>query len=391
MKTIHQRSGVAEPIRNEAPRAKALRVLRQWVYDGELAAGEAIPSERELAKRLDVALATVQRALRVLESEGVITKHEGRTRTVRANAANQSGLLSDTVLLLAESAELKPLLDSQPYGWAGYVARGAFSELSDGAAHTMVLGSRALTPAALERLLHGKPLGVIIPDMTDMMLDVAASARLAADEGVRCVIYGDEPGYEFFDRVAPDHETGSYELARWLMQRGRRKIVTFWQRPLNSSWAHSRYAGYARAMREAGLEPRPPVIAPMPIMDDLNDDQARAIRTQSVAGSLVSSFIPTPQIDAIMVVSDGEVAAVQGALTMLGKAPNREVEVVGYDNYWEQSSSRNWQTAGPTATVDKDNVNTGRELVRLLFQRINNELPPEPQLRLIRPKLRVLD
>jgi DNA-binding LacI/PurR family transcriptional regulator len=365
-------------------------VLRQWVHDGELAAGEAIPSERDLAKRLDVALATVQRALRVLESEGVITKHEGRTRTVRANAANQSGLLADTVLLLAESAELKPLLDTQPFGWAGYVARGAFSELSDSAAHTMVLGSRALTPAALERLLHGRPMGVIIPDMTAMALDVAASARLAAEEGVRCVLYGDEPGYESFDRVAPDHETGACDLANWLLARGRRKILTFWQRPLESSWAQARYAGYARAMRGAGLEPRPPVIAPMPIMDGLSDDQAKMIRIQSVAGALVPSLIPNPEVDAIMVVSDGEVAAVQAALAMLGKSPNREVEVVGYDNYWEQSSSRQWETAGPTATVDKDNVNTGRELVRMLFQRINGELPAEPQLRLITPRLRVL-
>lgn len=377
-------------IRNEAPRAKALRVLRQWVRDGELAPGEAIPSERDLARRLDVALATVQRALRVLEAEGVITKHAGgRTRTVKESASNQSGVLANTMLLLADSADLKRLSGAPAFGWAGYVARGAFDELSGATAHTMVLSGQSITLAAFERLLHGRPMGVVIPDVAALGLDVLGCARLSAIQGVPCVVYGDEEGYTAFDRVVPDHETGAYELTGWLLSRGRREIHTFWTGALNSAWSKARYAGYVRAMRGAGLEPRAPIVSPVASFDGLSSPDARTSRAQAVAGALLPHLFPKPSMDALMVVSDGEVASVQAALELFGKALNRDIEIVGYDNYWEQAPTREWNAAGPLATVDKDNIGAGRELVRLLLQRVRGELPAEPQLRLIAPSLRV--
>jgi len=55
----------------------AARISR-LVHDGELAPGDRIPGERELAARLKVSRATVREALRELELRGLISRTPGR-------------------------------------------------------------------------------------------------------------------------------------------------------------------------------------------------------------------------------------------------------------------------------------------------------------------------
>ena len=52
--------------------------LRREITLGVLPTGEALPPERELAAMFGVARATVQRAVRMLESEGLVTARRGR-------------------------------------------------------------------------------------------------------------------------------------------------------------------------------------------------------------------------------------------------------------------------------------------------------------------------
>ena len=52
--------------------------LRRQITLGMLPTGEALPPERELAAVLGVARATVQRAVRILECEGLVTARRGR-------------------------------------------------------------------------------------------------------------------------------------------------------------------------------------------------------------------------------------------------------------------------------------------------------------------------
>lgn len=52
--------------------------LRREITLGLLLAGQALPPERELAAMFEVARATIQRAVGVLESEGLVTARRGR-------------------------------------------------------------------------------------------------------------------------------------------------------------------------------------------------------------------------------------------------------------------------------------------------------------------------
>jgi DNA-binding LacI/PurR family transcriptional regulator len=88
-----------------------------------------------------------------------------------------------------------------------------------------------------------------------------------------------------------------------------------------------------------------------------------------------------------MVVSDREVFTVAAALRSLGVEPGRDARIVGYDNYWSDCIERSWEPFEPDATVDKLNRRTGADMVELLLERAAGQLPPEPQLRVVAPRL----
>ena len=81
------------------------------------------------------------------------------------------------------------------------------------------------------------------------------------------------------------------------------------------------------------------------------------------------------------------------ALRLLKRQPNRDVWLAGYDNFWRETEDNRIQThsIAPCATVDKRNQQCGAEMMRLLRQRIEGKLPPEPQLRQVEPQLVPLD
>ena len=82
---------------------------------------------------------------------------------------------------------------------------------------------------------------------------------------------------------------------------------------------------------------------------------------------------------------------IMGACNLLGRTPGKDLLVVGYDNYWKDFSPGPWTPFVPAATVDKDNTQTGRMLVRLLLDRASGRLPDEPQRWRVEPKLLVTD
>ena len=89
-----------------------------------------------------------------------------------------------------------------------------------------------------------------------------------------------------------------------------------------------------------------------------------------------------------MALSDGLVPATIAACRSLSQVPNKDIIVTGYDHYWEETPERAFENEPPLFSVDKRNTIRGKELVRLLKDRVEGKLPPEPQRRLIAPLLK---
>ncbi|KUJ64031.1 hypothetical protein ACZ90_62945 [Streptomyces albus subsp. albus] len=70
------------------PYIQAAEVLRREIATGRLKPGEKLPSARALQDRYGVASSTVQNALRLLKSEGLIYSVQGRGSYVRNNPAS---------------------------------------------------------------------------------------------------------------------------------------------------------------------------------------------------------------------------------------------------------------------------------------------------------------
>jgi DNA-binding LacI/PurR family transcriptional regulator len=87
------------------------------------------------------------------------------------------------------------------------------------------------------------------------------------------------------------------------------------------------------------------------------------------------------------VVSDGLVFDVAAACRLLGKDPDRDVCIVGYDNYWMGSSERRFESFTPAATVDKNLGEVGRALVSLALDRAAGRSGSERRTQVVAQRL----
>ena len=372
-----------------SPRLRVVQSLKAWIRDGVLAPNEALPAERVLSERLSVSQATVSRALAVLERERVIhTVSNSRFVANRAYGSpvlRQTGLMSNVVAVAAPE-KLSPYHHFG--GWSDFITVGVMEELQAAGLHALTLNPERLDMDETNRLLADRPMGVIFPEVEGHQSPPYELADRLLAGGVPVVVYaGEDERSRRFDRLYSDHAAGAYLLTQWLLAQGRRRIVQMGLAE-DSYWMRQRRDGYVRAMREAGLAPLPSVsmIAP-PAMEGLREDDAASFHLHYATGVL-AAVIQSPDCpDAIMASSDGFVPGIARAIKVFGKVPNRDIAIVGYDNYWEDSWLHKHEPVPPMATVDKRNVEMGRELVRLFQDRLSGKLPPEPQSRVVEPRM----
>jgi DNA-binding LacI/PurR family transcriptional regulator/DNA-binding transcriptional regulator YhcF (GntR family) len=384
-----ERPGAGKQLQSDstegAPGIRALSLIRDWIVEGRFPGGARLPAEQSIAEELGVSRGTVRGALDKLEAEGLVVGTKGRGRSVVPGAAPSRSLMSQTVALLT----CIPAAYDQfrRTGYMEAVDVGAADRIAGAGLHSMTLHPNGMDDEGVARVLSDPPLGIAVVHAVGENAWGQPILKKLSDRGVRLVVNGDAPELSGYDRVVSDHEAGSYELTRWLLSKGKRGILRTWTASPDDYWIKGRDAGYERAMREASVDPLPPLyVRGLGSMEfDVAEDFEVQVRL--FAGYLVQRLA---EVDAIMAVTDCEVYPIAAACRMLGKKPNKDVTLVGYDSWTGECPGRAFEKAGPCATVDKLNDTIGKMMVELLLDRVNGRLPPEPQRLVLAPELRVI-
>lgn len=359
-----------------SPRRRAIALIRDWIRTGHIASGQALPAERELAKTMGVARVTVRSALAELVREGLLEASFRRQHRVAGLASG--GLMSRTVAVLSKHHQK----DHARRGYDLAIQLDTSRLLEQAGLHVLNLNPQTLLDGGLTHLLSQRPRAVLVTyDVSESEVgpDLIAAC---AEARIPVTAYGYSPALRRCDVVTCDQEAGSHALTRWLLQRGRRRILRVWRVRSDSHWLRQRDAGHERAMREAGVAVLPPVVVPG-LPDGIPDLTAWNTTVRALAGYLPEHLCAAQPVDAIMVASDPHANQVAAALRLFGKVPNEDIDIVGYDHTWAEEPSRQWEATGPLATVDKRCDRICQELAALVLDRIDGRLPEMPQRRVV--------
>jgi GntR family transcriptional regulator len=203
--------------------------LRRRIFDGELALGDAVPSEAQLGEAFGASRGTVRQALTALRTEGLIGGGRGRPPVVRSTVASQP---FDTFLSFTAWARQLGRTPGQrtievARRGAGVDAADAL-DLAPGEPVVEVLRLRLLDgrPAMLERASFVEPVGRLLFDFDP---DGGSIYAHLTDHGVDLA-----SARHTFDAVAADHTDAGLlgiSLAAPLL-RERRRATTIDGRPL---------------------------------------------------------------------------------------------------------------------------------------------------------------
>lgn len=188
-----------------------------------------------------------------------------------------------------------------------------------------------------------------------------------ADTQLRMVVWGGDLPDRRYPLVGSDNEQGGYLACQHLLTKGCKAIGFLGE--LDYPEPQLRYAGYCRALNEAGLARFAPSSTPTVSFDP---SQSREV--------LRDYLLHNPQLDGLVCCSDRIAISTVSLILNLGRRVPEDIAVVGYDNLLLA------ELAHPPLTSIDQNVSMGaRYLCDALFeqmgeQRANRDYTTETRL-----------
>ena len=377
----------------ESPRSRVLRWLDRSLASGEFPPGREIPSERSIAKLLGVAPNTAAAAMDEAERLGLAVRREGSCKRYAGEARKVGGdsLSSSMVFVLAEVKEFTSIATAP--GWSDeFLAFDVVRRLSLMGCPVSFFNTKSLPRRGLDALFEAQPGGMVATSSVNGDPVALEALRRCREAGIPAVAYGNAPELRGFDRAYSDHRGGSRDLTRWLLARGRRRIVPFFPLKPSSFWETERISGYEEAMREAGLEPLPCAVFGSPGVEAMESSVERfRVRTALAFSALAALRRDGPGPDALLCPNDDRARSAVAAIRELGLVPNRDILVAGYDNSIRPTAEDPTASLRPAVTVDKHNERSAQDIAELLLARMEGRLPAQPQARIHEHELVVLN
>jgi LacI family transcriptional regulator len=309
-------------MKNDPKHQEISRHLMAAIASGKYTTGARLPSEAQLVKQFGVSRPTVGRALRDLESEGLIERKAGSGTFVRVNSgpiktSRIFGLLvpglASTEIFQIICGEIASLARVHDFGllWGGSTNPREDTDAS-------LEHAKELCQQFIARKISGVFFAPaeLQPGQEEANRNLAESLRAA---GVPVVLIDrdmvDYPRRSDFDLVGLDNMGSGFLVGEHLIKLGCKRIY-FVARPLSAPTVDARIAGIREALARHRIEPMPNWVqhgAP----DDLK---------------FVRSLTAGHQADAIVCANDFTAAMVLRSLETIGLKVPRDIRVVGFDD-----------------------------------------------------------
>jgi DNA-binding LacI/PurR family transcriptional regulator/DNA-binding transcriptional regulator YhcF (GntR family) len=363
----------------ESPRAKAFRWIDNAIANGDLRPGDELPAERELSAKLRVSRHSLAAAIADAERQGMLVRLKPTARKRFVSGARPKSIAASSIHVLNR---LERFVDGRPVPrWSDpFITSELIWRLSAEGWHVVSLNEDRLDQEELDRMFRNPPPGMIVIGSVNSRPLAARALELCRNASVPVVAYGNGPALRTFDRVFSDHRAGARDLTRWLLEKGRRRIVPFFPVEDDAYWVGERLAGYAEAMREAKKKPFPCVYFGARGAMDLQVEERFRIFT-ALAMEKLAELRGAGGVDALMCLNDSWARCAIAAISKMGLDPSRDILVTGYDNIGRECLFAEFEPRNPSVTIDKHNEKTAEEMATLLLARMDGKLPPEPQVR----------
>ena len=391
---------------------RVFKWLEHAIESGDIAPGEAIPSERALAKLLGVAQNTAAAAIDEAEARGLVVRRcpTARKRFVPVSAQAEN-MANASIYVLGElypyaPADSKAASILAPRWSMRSLSIELLARLSATGKHVTVLNAETLDEEGVDAIFRAPPAAMLITATVNGNAVAMRALEHCRTAAIPVVVYGNSSDLRGFDRVYSDHRAGSRALTEWLLAHGCRRIVPFFPYLKGRYWEQERLDGYADALRAVGLKPSP--CEPF-AFDEVNrlplPERFKVLKSMAIAKLLELGYgrdatanaecrmqnaeckMHNAQCtmhngpDALLCLTDNFARVAIAAMRELGLVPHRDILVAGYDNIASGTELGAFESEAPDVTIDKHNERTAAEMAALLAARLAGELPPAPQCR----------
>jgi len=295
-----------------------LDTIRKEIADGRFDSDSRLPTEAQLVVRFGVSRPTVARALRELQTEGVVERRAGSGTYLKSGGVRDAGLWGLIVPALGNTEIFDPICSE--------IARQAHL------AHYALLwsGSWPDDPVAraqqaeelCHRYIREKINGAFFAPVELLPQDESVNERIvsALDKAGIPVVLLDRDMYKFprrsrYDLVGIDNFAAGFDVAQHLIKLGCRNIC-FVELPHSAATVDLRIAGWREAMVRGGLPCGPERV----LAGDVEEE------------AFVRKVLARGQTEAIICANDMTAATLMQTLIRLGIKVPDDVRLVGFDD-----------------------------------------------------------
>jgi DNA-binding LacI/PurR family transcriptional regulator/DNA-binding transcriptional regulator YhcF (GntR family) len=351
--------------------------MRAKIGRGDWQPHMMLPGRRALAQTFGVAVNTVERAVTLLVTEGLLQADDRRGTFVadRADVGDRPSSLQPAPIrertrpaTVGILATLWPQADATSEAqWAHHLLRGCEQTLAESAEVTHRFVNRVLPGSPQIRTMDAA-VDVLLAEPVDgiILLNEAELPPLLArvdPARIPLIVVNMTPLGLTVHEVTADDVAAGYLAVQHLLLRGYRRITTFF--PFSGDWARARLAGIAEALRRTQApEAVVTEFALSTLLDPTHENQTAVGYTHAPA--LLATVAPG---EAIIAANDAVAGGILLAAREVGRLPGADFGLLSFDDYPAAREQGLTSLHPPLEAM-------GREAARLMARALQGDVIP---------------